>query len=110
MKDFLNLFPMRKCGYEIKNNLVIIEKTIENPTFIEKIFFKKLINTPHKIDLDEYGSYVWNKCDGSLNVYEIAEQFKNDFDENIERHTERTVEFIKTLYKNRLIELYTKTE
>lgn len=103
------LYPVRNCEYEKdENGLVIVLFKNTKPSFIEKIFFKKLINKPYKIDLDEIGSYIYEICDGKLNTTGIINTTKDHFGEKIEPAEERVIKFVEQLNKNKLITLYEK--
>lgn len=108
MSEFKELFPIRICEYEINNNLVTVLFKKQKPTFIEKIFFKKQIEKPYKIDLDEIGSFIWKLCDGKKNIEEITNSAKENFLEKIEPADERVKLFINQMNKNHLIKLYEK--
>lgn len=103
------LYPIRNCEFEKnENGLVVVFYKNPKPSFIEKIFFKKLINKPYKIDLDEIGSYIYEICDGKFNTNEIVQKCKEHFGEKVEPVEERVIKFIEMLNKNKLITLYEK--
>ena len=108
MKSLEKVYPFRNCEYEKKNNLVTVLYKKEKLTFIEKTFFKKDSVKPHKIDLDEIGSYIWHLCDGEKNVGEITEIAKEHFGDKIKPAKERVELFINQMSKNKLIRLYEK--
>ena len=103
------LYPFRSCEYEKnENGLVVVFYKNTKPSFIEKIFFKKLVAKPYKIDLDETGSYIYELCDGKLNTSEIINKTKEHFGEKVEPAEDRVIKFIEQLNKNKLITLYEK--
>ena len=105
----LELYPIRNCEYEKnENGLVVVLYKNTKPSFIEKIFFKKLIAKPYKIDLDEVGSFIYQICDGKLNTSEIMDKAKEHFGEKIEPVEERVTAFVQQLNKNKLVTLYEK--
>lgn len=108
MDNILSLYPVKQCEHEIKDGLVVVLFRNTKPSFIEKLFFKKLVNKPYKIDLDEIGSFIWHLCDSKNNVEEIARLAKEEFGEKIDPVEERVVEFMKQMHKTKLIELYQK--
>ncbi len=108
MADFKSLYPFRNCEFEEKDNLVTVLYKNKRPSFVEKIFFKKQLNKPYKIDLDEIGTFIWHLCDGAKNISEITETAKNHFQEKIEPAEQRVELFINQMNKNRLIRLYEK--
>ncbi len=108
MNDFKQVIPVRNCEYEINDNLVTVLYVNRKPSFIERIFFKKLSKKPYKIDLDEVGSFIWQELDGKKNIDEIIKIAEENFLEKIEPADERVELFIKQMHKNKLISLYEK--
>jgi hypothetical protein len=108
MTDFKTLYPIRDCDFEEKDNLVVVLFQNKKPSFIEKLFFKKQLEKPYKIDLDEIGSFIWHLCDGKKNIGEITNSAKERFLEKIEPAGQRVELFINQMTKNRIIKLYEK--
>ncbi|MBI9072367.1 MAG: PqqD family protein [Melioribacteraceae bacterium] len=108
MHDFSNLFPVRKCEFEINNELVTVLFIKEKKSFIEKIIFKNKTQKPNKIDLDKIGSFIWILCDGKNTVANIIEKAGKEFLENEDQMNSRVEIFINQLNKNHLITLYQK--
>jgi len=110
MKDeeYLELIPKRICESETNNGIVTV-LYFKKPTFIEKIFFRKLINKPYKIDLDEIGSFIWDKINAFISVKEIIKLANEKFGEQIEPAENRVVQFMKQMHSNKLIMLFEKT-
>ncbi len=105
---FLELYPFRAADYEINNSVVTVLFKKEKSTFIEKVFLKKLINKPYKIDLDEIGSFIWTLCDGKNDVKKIMCLTKEKFSNKVEPVEERVNLFINQLNKTKLINLFEK--
>ncbi len=110
MSNILSLYPVRLHEYEVVNDIVVVLFIDPKPSFIEKIFFKKLSKTPSKLDLDEIGSFIWLLCDGKLSVEEIIQKGRENFGEKIEPAENRVETFFKNLYAQKLIELYQKVK
>ncbi len=110
MEEILSLYPIRLCDYEISEETIVILYIDKNPSFIEKLFFRKNLNKPFKIDLDEIGSFIYPLCDGARSVEEIIKMGKEKFAEKIEPAENRVVQFIKQLHSKKLVELYCKVE
>lgn len=55
------------------------------------------------IELDEFGSFVWEQIDGTRDVYEIGKQVKHQFGEKAEPLYERLSQYIKILRRNSFI-------
>ncbi|VAX28324.1 hypothetical protein MNBD_IGNAVI01-1469 [hydrothermal vent metagenome] len=105
--NYKELIPVRQCKYEEKDGLVTVSFKKES-TKIGKIFFKWIKDRPHRIDLDEIGSFVWGKINGVLNVGEIIDITREHFGEKVEPAEERVVIFMKQMHRTKLIMLYEK--
>lgn len=110
MSEFREVYPVRNCKYEKNDNIVTVLYKKEKLTFIEKTFFKKQSAKPHKIDLDEIGSFIWLAIDGKKNVGEITKIASKHFGDKIEPANERTELFINQMHKNKLVSLFKKKE
>ncbi|MCB9209605.1 MAG: PqqD family protein [Ignavibacteriales bacterium] len=110
MNDFENVYPFKKCEFEVNNSLVTVLYKKEKLTFIEKTFFKKQSSKPYKIDLDEIGSFIWKLCDGKKNINEITKISSDHFQHKIEPAKERVEMFFKQMHKNKLLDLYIKKD
>ena len=108
MENFLDAYPIRECEYEMNENLVTVLYKKKKLTFIERTFFKKVSSKPHKIDLDEIGSFIWHLCDGENSIDSIITIARDHFGEKIEPAEERTVKFIEQMNKSKLVNLYKK--
>ncbi len=106
-EEYVKLIPKRICEVEINHGITTV-LYIKKPTFIEKIFFRSLINKPHKIDLDEIGSFIWGIINASKNIEEIIKLAKEHFGEKIEPAEDRVIQFIKQMHANKLIMLFEK--
>lgn len=108
--EMKSLYPLRNCEFEIVDGLVIVNYFNKKPSFIEKLFFKKQLNKPYKIDLDEIGSFVWQQCSGENNIEKISSLAEAEFGEKVKPASERVELFIKQMEKNKLIKLYEKVK
>jgi len=107
--EILDVYPVRAMEYEEKDGIItVLFINPKPPNFFEKLLFKKQINKPKKIDLDNIGSFIWNNCTGSKQVKEIIELTKEHFGESLENVEDRVIVFIKQLNKTRLINLFKK--
>lgn len=87
---------------ENENIVLVIERTSKVDRLVQKFF-----NTPkfNKVNLDEFGSFVWGKCDGYNTVYDIAQEIDNHFGEKANPVLERLVQYIKILISNKFVTL-----
>ncbi len=103
--NFLELVPKKTEKYEwemSEDGLVRI--IIPREGLLDKavrIFFK----TPKvmKIDLDSYGSFIWNNIDGSKNIEEIANILSRKFGKDVEPLYDRIGTYINILRNNKFI-------
>ncbi|MBK7106557.1 MAG: PqqD family protein [Ignavibacteriae bacterium] len=101
-----SIYPIRECEFIEENNLVTVFYLNKHPSFIEKIFFRNQLKKPHKIDLDDVGSFIWHLCDGKNTIDQIVEKAKNHFSEKIEPANQRVELFINQMNNNKIIKLY----
>jgi Coenzyme PQQ synthesis protein D (PqqD). len=57
----------------------------------------------YKIDLDEFGTFIWMSIDGERTIYEIAELLKDKFGEKAEPLYDRLIKFMVILENNKFI-------
>jgi hypothetical protein len=60
---------------------------------------------PYRVDLDDVGTFVWKRCDGSISVEELARAMRGEFGERVEPVEDRLVTFLKSLQRGRFITL-----
>lgn len=108
MEGIMKAYPVRACEYKKENDLVVVFVKKQNPNFLDKKIFKKYFKKPHKIDLDEIGSFVWELCDGNLSVEEIAAKAREKFSNKVEPAEKRVELFVRQMTKTKLINLFTK--
>lgn len=111
MKDkskLLNYIPVKDCESVDEGGIVTLSFRKKNPSFIDKLFFKKLLAKPYKIDLDYIGSFVWKQIDGKKTVSELVQISRGYFGEKIEPADQRVVKFIEQLNGAKFIRLFDK--
>ncbi len=108
MNDIANAYPVRACEFIEENGIVTVLFKKEKLTMIEKLFFKKRASKPHKIDLDEVGSFIWKICDGKNTVESIIEKTETEFGEKVQPAEERVNLFINQMNSTKLINLFKK--
>lgn len=93
-----SLFP-----YE-KNKKGFIEITRKNRGLFNRLaqlLFRKPKTS--QIELDEFGSFIWEQINGERDVYEIGKLIKEQFGEKAEPLYERLTEFLHILRSNDFI-------
>ena len=97
--NYLEQIPKRSDTRPWKKDekgMVVIE--MENKGFYHRIaqrFFKK--PKVSYIELDQYGSHVWENIDGKHTVYEIVQSMEDKFPQEKDRMLDRVVTFFATL-------------
>lgn len=104
-ENYLDFIPKHNelFPYTKKENARIEIKVTNRGFFngIAQIFFKRPKYS--YIELDEFGSFVWEQIDGKKTIYEICMEIKEQFGEKAEPLFERAVTFFKILRKNAFI-------
>ena len=97
----MELRPSRVCAWEQDDRGV----TLLPPRFgrgpVGRALERWLRPRPYRIRLDAVGTFVWNRCDGSRTVAEIAGQLRDEFGEKVEPAEDRLVSFLSTLLRER---------
>jgi len=105
--NFLEMVPKRveKIKWIVLNDGKV-QIVIDRNGFFDKLV-RFFVKTPEvmRIDLDEYGSYVWKAIDGEKTIYEICEKLKEKFGEDVEPLYERFGTYINILKNNKFIEI-----
>ncbi len=103
--NLLDLIPIKIINTQKNEDGKI---TILKPKFKNKFMLKyvvpKLNNPNFKVNLDEFGSFVWEQIDGNLTVEKIGENLKKHFKEDIEPVYERLSLFIQSIERYKFIE------
>jgi len=102
--NLLDLIPVRNIKWEKKEDgLIILLKPKFGLAFLKKYVLPRLKKPYFKIKLDPVGSFIWEHCDGSLRVKEVAKNLKDKFGEEVEPLYDRLALFLQSLEKNHLI-------
>jgi hypothetical protein len=102
--NLLDLIPVRNIKWEKKESgLIVLLKPKFELAFLKKYVLPRLKSPYFKIKLDHVGSFIWEHCDGSLRVKEIAKNLKDEFGEEVEPLHNRLALFLQSLEKNHLI-------
>jgi hypothetical protein len=108
--NLLDLIPVRNIEWEKKEDgLIVLLKPKFELALLRKHILPRLKKPYFKIKLDHVGSFIWEQCDGSLRVKEVAKNLKDKFGEDVEPLYDRLALFLQSLEKNRFI-FYKKEE
>lgn len=103
--NFLDYIPKRNALYKWEINqkkhveVLVVNRGLFNR--IAQLFFRR--PKISKIELDDFGSFIWQEMDGKKTVYEIGAAVKSKFGKKAEPLYERLCEYIKILRNNRFI-------
>ncbi len=103
--NYLDFVPIKKktISYIINDSGKGIVR-INNVGFYNKvaqIFFNRPKFT--NIELDEYGTFIWNNMDGKNTIYSIALKVREEFGEKAEPLYERICQYFNILRNNGLV-------
>lgn len=98
-ENYLDYVPKRNSLYEWSRNedgnveIKVLNKGLFNR--IAQIFFKrpKISN----IELEQFGSFIWENIDGESSIYQIGMKVKDQFGEQAEPLYERLSIYMKML-------------
>jgi len=110
-EELLKSYPVRNPTVKAETN----EKgqvTITIPLKSAPRWMRFFISPPEKktLVLDDLGSYVWQRCDGSHTFEDIINQMASDFKFTKIEASASLIEFMKTLVKRGLIAFAVKEE
>jgi hypothetical protein len=96
--SFLELKPVRLVQWEMteQGRAVLIAPKFSS-RFLAKWLVPLLAKPFFKVRLDDYGSFVWLRCDGQTTVETIAEQAYSQFGESVQPLYERLTSFLRRL-------------
>lgn len=104
-QNYLDYIPRRNPEYtweqNKKNHAVIhvINKGLYNK-LAQKVFHKPEVS---HIELDDFGSYIWEQIDGSTTIYTISQRVKERFGEKAEPLYDRLVKYFEILLHNKFV-------
>lgn len=104
--NLLELKPRRNLEWETReDDLVTLVVPKFTSAFSKKWIVPMLAKPNIKVKLDAFGSFVWQRCDGSATVEKIGEEMAAAFNQPVEELYERMGMFLAKLAKNKFVEL-----
>jgi hypothetical protein len=102
--NLLTLKPLRNLEWETRENELVVLIVPKFRSRLAKKWFVPMLARPHiRVKLDAFGSYLWNKCDGTATVQEIGEQMAKKFGEPVDPLYDRIGKFVRTLARDKFI-------
>ena len=110
MEEWLSLYAIRQFDFEMNDNnqAVVLVPQLDN--WLVRKFFPRSRNRSQKVHLDEIGTFIWLKLDGTRNLKEICEAVQEKFKQKVEPCQERTILFAQQMFKQKFIKVYSKRE
>lgn len=105
-QNLLDLIPHRLVEWEeISENKIDLILPKFKSRWLQN-WIKRLGKSPVvRIHLDDFGSHVWQSCDGTNTVFDIGQKLKTTFGESVEPVYERLTAFIRLLCHHKHISL-----
>lgn len=104
--SFLQLCPERRIEWEKRDEQLV---TLIVPKFKSKYTVKWLVpmlaKPNFKVKLDQYGSFVWQLCDGQTTIESVVQKTHERFGDSVESIRERVGSFIAKLDKDGFLSL-----
>ncbi len=72
-------------------------------SLLGRFFSRMSVQQEDKLNLDQFGSFVYMACDGHTPVSDIGKALKDTFGDNVEPVDGRLAIFIKDLFRRNLI-------
>ncbi|MBI4811805.1 MAG: PqqD family protein [Ignavibacteriales bacterium] len=104
--NLLDLKPFRVLQWERSDDekIILLVPKFKNRYLVQWLM-PRLKRPNFKVKLDEFGSFVWNHCDGNTTVSEISEKMKEKFGENFDPSYERIGKFISRLTHDKFLSI-----
>jgi hypothetical protein len=102
--NLLDVTPKRNLQWEIDENG---QAVLLVPRFTNRLAVKWLmprISKPNfHVKLDQYGSFIWNQCDGKTTVAEIAKSMAERFEQPVDSLYGRIGLFLQKLVRDKFL-------
>lgn len=104
-KNYLDYIPKHNILFPyVKKENGRIEVRMKNRGLLKRVTQVALKKPKYTyIELDEFGSFVWEQIDGTASIYEIGQTVKARFGEKAEPLYERLSKFMQLLRRSEFI-------
>lgn len=105
-ENFLDFIPRQnpEFPWRIKEDNGRVEVTMQNVGVFNRIaqvcFRRPKVSY---IELDEYGTFVWQKIDGAKTVFDISQEVEKQFGKDAEPLLRRLIHFFGILHDHKFI-------
>ena len=104
--NLLELKPARNLKWEVGENgeVILLVPKFQN-RFLVKNLMPRIKRPFFKIKLDNYGSLIWNSCDGNTTVGEMSDKLKETFGASFDPSYERIGKFVNQLVRDKFLSI-----
>ena len=102
--NLLDLKPTRNLEWEVgeKNCIVLLIPKFQS-RFLVKHVMPNLKRPYFHIKLDEYGSLIWNMCDGNTTIGQISDSLNKNYGAEFDPSYERISNFFSQLIRDKFV-------
>jgi hypothetical protein len=96
--------PVRAAEWREVDGRVVLERPQPRRSWLRAPLerLSRVLTAP-RINLDDRGSFVWKRLDGSRTMAELAGELRDRFGESVEPAEERLGELVRQLRRERLV-------
>ena len=97
-QNLLDFIPIRTVQWEKnEDGTVYLKEPKFKISFLQSIVMRFARSPYYKIHLDEFGSHVWERCDGTSHVERIGISLEKQFGDKVTPVYERLAAFLRIL-------------
>jgi Coenzyme PQQ synthesis protein D (PqqD). len=108
--NIFELRPKQLYPSELVEKGKVVVLVPESQSKLVEWFLPKKNKAPTRVKLDLLGSFVWDSCDGTMTVRDIADKMKQEYGVFAEPVDRRVSSYIKWLHTHRFIDVDLKSE
>lgn len=108
--DIFELRPKQLYPSELVEKGKVVVLVPEPQSKLVEWFMPKKNKTNMRVKLDILGSFVWDYCDGTMTVQDIANKMKQEYGTIAEPVDVRVSRYIQRLHSHRFIDVGLKNE
>lgn len=111
IENLLDFIPIHKVDWvKQEDGTVCLQKPKIRSAWLLRFIRKFGFTTHFQIHLDDFGTFVWERCDGKSRILDIAESLKIEFGERVEPVYDRLGAFFRALTYEKLIRYQRPTD
>lgn len=102
--NLLDLRPVRLVAHQVEGERAVVLVPRFRARWMQW-YLRRLRNPCYRLRLDEVGTAVWLRCDGTHTVCAIGDSLREQFGRSIEPVWDRLAMFLREMRAGKLIEL-----